>query len=215
MKKKLISAAVLSCCLLFTSCGDEMSIASEISEKSTSVFSSEETESESIEVTSEEDEVEEESTSLEEEEVEPTAITESIEIIPINFTTSYVDDDDDFSGVELHVFNVLYKNKTINDVATPVAQFKSNKTGDAGCLTTTKPYTGINSIIISQAETGYDGYISVLTSTDGVTYTEVTDSETESTFEYSFDLDGATYFKITNGSSTYALYLTSITLSVD
>ena len=215
MKKKLISAAVLSCCLLFTSCGDETSLASEISEESTSVFSSEETESESIEVTSEEDEIEEESTSVEEEEVEPTAITESIEISPSTFSTSYGDENIDFSGVELHVLNILYINKKINDISTPVAQFSSSKSRDAGCMTTTKPYTGINSIIISQAETGFDGYISVLTSTDGVTYTEVTDSETESTFEYSFDLDGATYFKITDGSSQYALYLTSITLSVD
>jgi len=210
MKKKLISAAILSCCLLFTSCGDDASLASETSEESTSFFSTEEVESESIEVTSEE-----ESTSVGEE-VEVTPITESVEILPSNFNTGYGDEAVDFSGVEMNVLNILYDDdKKINDIPTPVAQFSSGKSRDAGCLTTTKPYSGINSINITQIETGYDGFISVFTSTDGATYTEVTDSETESAFEYSFDLGGATYFKIINGSSTYALYVISITLSVD
>jgi len=134
MKRKLISAAILSCCLLFTSCGEETSIVSELSNEPTSTFSSEKIESELIDTTAID-----ESTSVEEEEVEPTAITESIEIDPSSFFggTSYREDVIDFSGVEMNILNILFKNKTINDVPTPVAQFSSSESRDAGCMTTT------------------------------------------------------------------------------
>lgn len=212
MNKKFFSAVILSCSLLFTSCGDENSVSSQNSEEVSSVTSSAEIESETSEISSVEEEtsiIEEESTSAEE--LTATPVENKVDIVPTDFFTSYGDDVIDFSGVEMNVLNVLKTTKS----DTEVAQFSSSKRRDAGCMTTTKLYSGITSVVISQLESGYDGFVTFSASKDGVNYTEVEDSETESDFEYTFNLEGSNFFKITDGSSDYALYLTSIVFNVD
>ncbi|MDD4532793.1 MAG: hypothetical protein PHW22_05120 [Bacilli bacterium] len=209
MKNKGFCIAILSCCLLFTGCGNETSSTEGSSEESTvSATSLTETTSEvSTSISTSETSIEE-STSAED---EVTPISQTINIVPTDFFTSYGDDLIDFSGVKMNVLDILKTTKNDNEVA----QFSSSKRRDAGCMTTAQPYSGIKKIVISQLETGFDGFISVSVSDDGISYEAVSDDETASAFEYSFDITGAKYFKIANASADYALYLTSIALSVD
>jgi len=214
MKKKLFSAVILSCCLLFAGCNEESSAISnspvDDSTIATSVSSNSNTDEISSQDTETSIEVSEEISSIPEENSSSTEATESVTIGPDLFNFNYGDEIMDLAGYEFNVLNVKSGEKS----GYPVIQFSSGKKRDAGCLTTTKAYSGIRNISISQLETGYDGFVSFFTSDDGETFTEIEDIETESAYEYSFNIEDSKYIKIVNGSNDYAMYLNSIVLTV-
>jgi len=135
-------------------------------------------------------------------------VSEDIEITSADFNKSYSDEVMNISGLDLHVTNIM------QNVQDNTIQFSSSKKRDAGKIVTDTACSAISSITIEQSKDGFDGELSVKSSADGVTYTELVDQERETDNLFQFNLDGATYFEISNTSSAYALDLNSISIDL-
>jgi len=135
-------------------------------------------------------------------------VSEDIQITYVDFNTGYSDEVVNISGLDLQVTNIM------QNVSDSTIQFSSSAKRDAGKMVTATSCSAISTITIDQSVTGYDGTLSVKTSADGITYTALVDQETETDNIFEYNLDGATYFEISNASSTHALYLNSISIDL-
>jgi len=135
-------------------------------------------------------------------------VSEDIEITSADFNKSYSDEVMNISGLDLQVTNIM------QNVQDNTIQFSSSKKREAGKMVTATKCSAIKTITIEQSLNGYDGELSVKTSTDGVTYTALEDQETETDNLFQFNLDGATYFEISNASATFAMDINSISIDL-